>query len=180
MLAEQVIYDSSGNRQLFDTGATLDFKFVPGFRYDYGNVGRATYWKFRHAAAFQLWSIDSQFRALQLVRTGPKLDYCLRDLVRMDRWAGSPQRLVYPACRQNPRLQHDRLGTSTGWADVYPYGYPQQWIDVTGLSGRFAFVQIADPQNHIWESNEQDNVSEIYISLPSARVIAYRTRAASP
>ena len=32
------------------------------------------------------------------------------------------------------------LGTSVGWADVYPSTYPDNWIDVTGLRGCFAVV----------------------------------------
>lgn len=180
MKAQQVIYDTANDPHLFDTHATLDYKAVPGFRYGCCDVGFESYWKFRYAAVFQLWAVDAAFRPIRLVRTGPKLDYCLRDLVQVHRSAGSPPQRVYGACRQSRRLQRDTLGTSRGWADVYPYGYPEQWIDVTGLRGRYAFVQIADPRNHIWESNESDNVSEVYVSLPSARVLGSRTRAAGP
>ena len=51
---------------------------------------------------------------------------------------------MYGACNEDPQLRRDVFGTSVGWSDVYPYSYPEQWIDVTGLRGRFAFVQIAD------------------------------------
>jgi len=58
--------------------------------------------------------------------------------------------------------------------------YPEQWIDVTGLRGRFAYVQIADPDNLLMESNHQNNVSETYVALPSGRVLGYRVGVAAP
>ena len=71
-------------------------------------------------------------------------------------------------------MRHDVLGTSVGWSDVYPYSYPEQWIDVTGLRGRFAYVQIADPDHLLLESSNRDNVSETYVALPSGRVLGTR------
>ena len=58
------------------------------------------------------------------------------------------------------------LGTSVGWADVYPPTYPEQWIDVTGLRGCFAYVHIADPNNRIYESNEDNNEAQVIVRLP--------------
>ena len=180
MTAEQAILDIHNRWHLFQTGARLDFKFVPGARYGDGSVGDFAYWKFRHAAAFQLWSIDSHRRVIRRVRTGPKLDYCLRDLIRTHPSRHSPHRAVYPACSQTAGLRRDRLGTSAGWSDEYPSGYPDQWIDVTHLRGTFAFVEIADPLDLIHESNELDNVSEVYVSLPSGRVRGSRVGVNAP
>ena len=59
------------------------------------------------------------------------------------------------------------LGTSVGWTDSYPYEYPQQWIDVTGLRGKFAYVQVADPDHLLIESNHRNDISETYVELPS-------------
>jgi hypothetical protein len=176
----QAIYDRRGRAHLFRTSARLDFKYVPGERYGYGNVGAVSYWKFRHAAAFELWSIDAHDRALRLVRRGPKLDYCLRDLVRTRPSLRSPARAVYPGCRESRRIRNDVLGTSVGWSDVYPYEYPQQWIDVTGLRGRFAYVQRADPDGLLVESSHANDVSEVYISLPSGRVLGRRVGVSRP
>ena len=64
------------------------------------------------------------------------------------------------------------LGTSVGWSDVYPSHYYEQYIDVTGLQGRFGFFQVADPKNGIWESNENDNAGETVVKLPSGRVLS--------
>jgi hypothetical protein len=74
----------------------------------------------------------------------------------------------------------DRFGTSVGWSDVYPYSYPEQWIDVTGLRGRFAFVQIVNPDGLWHESRTDDNASETIVALPSGRVLARRVGVAAP
>ena len=55
-----------------------------------------SYWKFKDAARFELWAIDRSGRRTTLVRTGPKLDYCLRDL---DRVRGGPDRPAHALLR---------------------------------------------------------------------------------
>jgi len=180
MVVYQAIYDRNGRRHLFRTAAGLVFKYVPGERYGYSSVGDASYWKFKHAAAFELWSIDDQYRAVELVRVGPKVDYCLRDLFRTRPSSDSPSAPVYPACSQDPGISRDILGTSVGWSDAYPYEYPQQWIDVTGLRGRFAYVQIADPDHLLMQSSHSNDVSETYVALPSGRVLGHRVGVAEP
>ena len=176
----QAIYDRRGRAHLFRTSADLVFKYIPGERYGYGNVGSASYWKLKHPVSFQLWSINAHFKALVLIRSGPKVDYCLRDLFRTAPSGASPAAPVYPACSQNPSLSSDTLGTSVGWSDVYPAEYPEQWIDVTGLRGRFAFVQRADPDNLFFESNDRNDVSETYVQLPSGRVLGHRVAVSRP
>jgi hypothetical protein len=176
----QVIYDNRGRPHLFRSGAQLVYKYISGERYGYGYVGGASYWKLRHLAAFQLWSINRHFRALRLVRRGPKVDYCLRDLFRTSPSAGSPLEPVYPGCSEDAGLQQDRFGTSVGWSDVYPYSYPEQWIDVTGLHGRFAYVLEADPDRHFIEMSRRNNLSETYIELPSGRILGHRVGVSRP
>jgi hypothetical protein len=176
----QVIYDRRGRPHLYASGAQLVFKHISGERYGYGYVGDASYWKLRHLAAFQLWSINRDFRALRLVRTGPKVDYCLRDLFRTNPTGDSPLEPVYPGCKEDPDLQQDTFGTSVGWSDVYPDSYPEQWIDVTGLHGRFAYVQRADPDQHFIEISRRNNLSETYIELPSGRILGHRVGVSRP
>jgi hypothetical protein len=176
----QAIYDRRGRAHLFRTGARLTFKYIPGRRYGYGDVGAASYWKLRHAAAFELWSLNGHGRATRLVRRGPKVDYCLRDLARTRPSRRSPSAAVYPACSQDPGMRRDVLGTSVGWSDIYPFSYPEQWIDVTGLRGRFAYVQIADPDGLLFEADSRNDVSETYIELPSGRVLGSRVGVRRP
>jgi hypothetical protein len=180
MAVYQAIYDRRGRAHLFHTRARLVFKYVPGQRYEHATIEAFSYWKLAHAAAFQLWSIDGQRHAVALVRSGPKVDYCLRDLIRTRPSPRSPAAPVYPACSQDPRMRRDVLGTSVGWSDVYPYEYPEQWIDVTGLRGRFAYVQMADPDNLLIEQNHENDTSETYVQLPSGRVLGQRVGVAAP
>ena len=98
----QAIYDRSGHRHLFRLAATLVFKYVPGERYGHESVGNFSYWKFEHAAAFQLWSINAERRAVGLARVGPKVAYCLRDLVRSRPSASSPRLRRIPRAARTP------------------------------------------------------------------------------
>ncbi|HEX6745146.1 MAG TPA: hypothetical protein VF087_13060 [Solirubrobacteraceae bacterium] len=160
MRARQVVSDPAGRRYRIVTGAELYFKSVP--------TRGGSYWKFKDAARFELWAIDPTGRRTTLVRTGPKHDYCLRDL---DRVRGGPtvrRKRFFGACNQRASTRQITLGTSVGWADVYPASYPDNWIDVTGLSGCFAVVHRADPGDGIFESDENNNASSKVVRLPYA------------
>ena len=78
----------------------------------------------------------------------------------------SPRSRVYPGCNQDPGRQRVRLGTSVGWSDIYPSEYDRQWVNVSGLRGCYAFVMRVDPQNLLFESNENNNRSTRIIRLP--------------
>ena len=157
MLARQHIYRQDGSRKIVRTGARLEFKHIPG---------QGPYWKWAHAARFELWSLGPDGSRKRLVRTGPKVAYCLRDLKRTAPGPRSPRFRVFPGCSQDPRKRKVTLGTSVGWSDVYPASYYEQWIDVTGLRGCFAYVHRADPKNVIWESNEGNNDAQRIVRLP--------------
>jgi hypothetical protein len=161
MHARQVITDAAGGRRRFESGAEVYYTSVP--------TRGGNYWKFDQAARFELWSEFPDGRRASLVRTGPKLRYCLRDLARIRApGPGSPvpARRVYPACNQSSRKTEVTLGTSVGWADVYPASYPGNIIDVTGLRGCFVVIHRADPANHIFEIDESNNVSAKVVRLP--------------
>jgi hypothetical protein len=160
MRARQRIYRRAGGRIGVATGARLEFKFA--------HLGRR-WWKFSHAARFELWRLDADGHRKRRVRVGPKVAYCLRDLQRTrPRLRRSPRRQVYPACSTSPLKRLVTLGTSVGWSDIYPPTYPEQWINVTGLRGCFAYVHIADPLNGIYESNEDNNEAQVIVRLPWA------------
>jgi hypothetical protein len=159
MIAEQVVTDAAGGRHRFPTGAEVLYTSVP--------TRGGDYWKFDQAARFELWSQLPDGRPAALVRVGPKLRYCLRDLRRLrGDLPGTPGRRVFGACNQTASKQAVTLGTSVGWADVYPASYPGNVIDVTGLRGCFVVRHVADPLNHVLESNEADNVSVRVVRLP--------------
>jgi Lysyl oxidase len=159
MEVRQRIYRRGAGHVDLPTQATLHFT-------DVGAYFGGSYWKVHQLARFELWTVDGQGHNLHRVRTGPKLNYCLRDLERTRPGKRSPGVRHYPGCNQNPYENRVTLGTSVGWSDIYPADYDKQWIPVGGLRGCFAFVMRVDPQNLLYESNENDNSSRRLVHLP--------------
>jgi hypothetical protein len=157
MTATQRIYKRDGGWITVKTGARLGFKSIPG---------QYRYWKLLNAARFELWSVDEKGNDVERVRTGPKLYYCLRDLKRTRNLPRSPRRYHYPACSQNPNARKLTLGTSVGWSDIYPATYHEQWIDVTGLHGRFRYVMIADPTDVVYTTDRKPARSSKIVKIP--------------
>lgn len=154
------IVDRSGGRSPIpvQTGAKLTWKYV--------DATRGNFWKFKNAARFELWRLNARGQRTRLLRFGPKLDYCLRDLFRFGRGPRVRQGPFFGACSQDLGATVDTLGISVGWADGYPYTYPQNWIDVSGLRGCHLIIHRADPLNHVLETNESDNTNFMVVRLP--------------
>jgi hypothetical protein len=159
METRQRIYRKGGGHIDLPSRMRLHFTDV-----GYGFGGR--FWKIHRLAVFQLWSVDRHHRPKRLVRTGPKTNYCLRDLDRTRPGRRSPRHRHYPGCNQDPHRRGVTLGTSVGWSDVYPSDYDRQWINVAGLRGCFAYVMKVDPHNLLRESDERDNHSRRLVHLP--------------
>jgi hypothetical protein len=161
MRVNQVIYRAGGGRLTAHTHASLRFTNV-------GATYGGSYWKVHGLARFELRRIRPDGGLGRVVRVGPKLNYCLRDLERTRPMPRSPASRQYPGCNQNPYRGHVTLGTSVGWSDIYPADYDRQWINVAGLRGCFAFTMTVDPQHLLFESNEADNTSLRRVRLPFA------------
>lgn len=159
MTTEQRIYKVGGGHLDLPSEATLRFTDVG---YQFGG----SYWKVHQLARFDLRRATPEGEVGGVVRSSPKLNYCMRDLERTQPSAASPPSPHYPACNQNPYRNRVTLGTSVGWSDIYPAPYHQQWINVAGLRGCFAFEMIVDPLGMLFESNEEDNASQRLVRLP--------------
>ena len=159
MRVHQRIYRKGGGHIDVPTDASLHFT-------DVGAYFGGSYWKVHQLAHFELWSVDGHHRLLRRVRSGPKLNYGLRDLERTRPGRRSPSYAHYPGCNQNRYQDSIALGTSVGWSDIYPADYDKQWIGVGGLHGCFAFVMTVDPNGLLYESNENDNSSRRLVRLP--------------
>jgi hypothetical protein len=155
--AYQVIRNRSGAPVSFPEAGYVYFKAIPG---------QGHYWKYWRAARFELWTLHADGTRAKLLRTGPKLSYCFRDLQRVRTFARSPKRRVFGGCSQDFGRKELRLGVSPGWADTYPSSYHENWISITRLKGCFAFVHRADPLDDIVEEREDDNIGERTIRLP--------------
>ena len=159
MKTTQRIYRKGGGFITLRSEARLHFTYV-------GTYFGGSYWKVHELANFELRRVGPDGSVGDVVRTSPKLNYCLRDLTHTRPGRHSPGHWIYPGCNQNPFQDRVRLGTSVGWSDIYPATYHQQWIDVTGLRGCFAYRMIVDPKEHLFESNEDDNMSQRLVHLP--------------
>jgi hypothetical protein len=159
MRTVQRIYRADGGHLDLRSGATLRFTGVGSY---YGGF----YWKVHQLARFELRRATPDGKLGAVARSGPKLNYCLRDLELTRPGRRSPGRRHYPGCNQNPYRDGVTLGTSVGWSDIYPADYDKQWIDVTGLRGCFAFTMTVDPEQLLVESNENDNTSQRLVRLP--------------
>jgi hypothetical protein len=159
MSTNQRIYRAGGGHLTVPSGAKLNFTYV-------GTYFGGSYWKVHQLARFELHRVRADGSLGALVRTSPKLNYCLRDLERTRAGRRSPPRRHYPGCSQNRLRDGVTVGTSVGWSDIYPAAYSKQWIDVGGLRGCFAYQMIVDPKELLFESNEADNTSQVEVRLP--------------
>jgi Lysyl oxidase len=159
MRVNERIHRKGGGRLVLRTDATLHFT-------DVGAYFGGSYWKVHQLARFELRRVGPQGRTGPVIRTGPKLNYCLRDLERTRPGRRSPQIRHYPGCDQDPYTKAVTLGTSVGWSDIYPADYDKQWIDVSGLRGCFLFTMTVDPKQLLFESNERDNSAHRRVRLP--------------
>jgi hypothetical protein len=160
MKVDQRIYRKDGGHLDLQTDASLHFT-------DVGSYWGGAYWKVHQLARFELRRATPDGAGYgPVVRTSPKLNYCLRDLERTRPGARSPATRHYPGCNQNPYRNRVTLGTSVGWSDIYPAEYDKQWIDVGGLRGCFAFTMTVDPKRLLFESDESDNTSRRLVRLP--------------
>lgn len=96
-----------------------------------------------------------------VVATGQKTSFCILDLTVHN--SGNPDYRspgYYSGC--GTAVQ----GLTPGWADIYSQGLTDQWIDVTGVAdGQYWLEAEVDPDNHILESNETNNIDRILINL---------------
>ena len=141
---------------------------------DHGEEGRPApvqarppglhWWKWYNAARFELWRVDgrgqphaARARRAQggLLPARPPAHAPGRAVVAHERGL--------PGLRHLPAPQRVTLGTSPGWSDIYPPSYPEQYIDVSGLRGCFAYVHIVDPNNVIYETNEDNNEAQVIV-----------------
>jgi hypothetical protein len=159
MRVNQRIYKAGGGHITVPSGVKLRFTNV-------GSYWGGAYWKVHQLAHFDLLRVRSDGSLGPVVRTSPKLNYCLRDLERTRPGRRSPANRHYPGCRQDPYIDHDVLGTSVGWSDIYPAAYSKQWINVAGLRGCFAYRMTVDPKEVLFESDEDDNTSQVLVHLP--------------
>ena len=95
MRVTERIHRKGGGRLVLRTDATLHFT-------DVGSYFGGSYWKVHQLARFELRRVGPQGNAGPVIRTSPKLNYCLRDLERTRPGKRSPHASTTPAATRTP------------------------------------------------------------------------------
>lgn len=134
-------------------------------------------------ALSRLWKVDAEGRRASHpakarrhrvgmsagpVRSGRKVSFCIVD-IEIDAWAekgDAPRTYNAPACLEPTPEGHLRQGLSAGWADVYDWFLPDQYIEATGLAnGTYLLETVVDPDDTILEADESNNCGGVFVRL---------------
>jgi hypothetical protein len=112
-------------------------------------------------SAYRLREITPNNGVGKVLKGGSKLSFCLTDSdeynLDLPNASASGEYFACDAKKQ---------GISVGWADVYSSTLADQWIDITNVKpGKYWLEVVADPHNHIVESNEKNNSARILVNL---------------
>ena len=157
----QRVYNSDGT--FADRpGGTVNYHAVHG-HYHYSSFANAMLWR-------------SNRRGTKLgdepVAASHKVSFCMAD-IRIDKWAekgDGPRKYYAPDClfpfASDGVTDEFRQGVNYGWADVYDWYIPDQYIEVSGISsGYYRLEFCADPLNEIEEADETNNCIVNHIRL---------------
>ncbi|QNP41948.1 lysyl oxidase family protein [Lysobacter solisilvae (ex Woo and Kim 2022)] len=141
----QVVYQSSGAPVLYFAGA---FEYHPAHDHMH----------FNDYALYTLQPVNAPGGSL---RTGAKTTFCVMDTTAINlSLPGAPSRAFYSQCGR------DLQGMSVGWADTYGPQLAGQEIDFSGNADGIYQLKIeVDPKKVLVESNENDNVSCVLLSI---------------
>lgn len=173
----QRIYRSTGG---FDERVGGELEFHPVHQhYHYTGFGLSRLWA-SNAAGERVGASPVRARKLkagsapepQPAATGRKVSFCLAD-TEIDFWlkkGDGPRTYNAPDCLFPASSDADNdyfvQGVSNGWADVYDWYLPDQYIEVTGVAdGYYILETIADPDNTLLETDETNNCGSILIRL---------------
>jgi hypothetical protein len=108
----------------------------------------------------------------QVARDGRKVSFCLADIT-IDFWGqkGDGARTfnapdcLFPAASDGTS-DFFVQGITNGWADVYDWYLPDQYIDVNGLAeGLYLLESVADPDGLMVEANDANNCGSVLLRL---------------
>ncbi|HVE62388.1 MAG TPA: lysyl oxidase family protein [Mycobacteriales bacterium] len=129
---------------------------------------------YKNFAQSLLWAADARGAKLgrSPVVTGNKNGFCMIDVenVAWGRKGDSARTYYFPRCNAPTQVSGQETymvnGISVGWADIYNWFLPDQYLDVEGLrDGYYVLETVTDPANTIVESNETDNVMSVLIRI---------------
>jgi Lysyl oxidase len=156
----QNIYDApTGGNLVAHIQVNADFIYHPTHHH----------FHFSGFASYELLKRDSKGAYRPTSNKGNKTSFCIIDSIPVS-YLGSTYNGFhgsYDYCDEH--LQ----GLSAGWADIYTSVLPDQWIDLgtTRLeNGQYAILSVADPMNHLRETNEQNNAAEAFFTMTNGHI----------
>lgn len=172
-LASQRIYWSDGAAHYQDrTAGNVEFHGTHG-HYHFESFGISS-----------LWAVDAEGNPVGTapvrqrrshatqVRAGRKVSFCMADIY-IDAWAAKgdgPRKhnapdCLFPASVADGFDQYVQ-GITNGWADVYDWYLPDQYMEVSGVpDGVYLLQTVVDPDGALVEANESNNCGGVYIRL---------------
>ena len=124
------------------------------------------HWHVQRVAGYELYADTGAGPAL---RRGAKVGFCFFD-TRIYRASlarsPAPRRYLERGCGTK-KTHSIKIGLSVGWADVYPWNFAWQWVNVTGLpAGTYLLKLSADPDADFLETREANNCNWTRIRIP--------------
>ena len=164
--AYQTFYRPDGSRESVVT-PDVEFYFA-GDGHDH--------WHFTDFDDYWIEDLDGQ-----VIRTAEKHGYCLLDNTTywgMQDDPATPKEEVYEeatTCGEGfPAAIAIIQGLSVGWGDTYPATLPDQAIDITDVpDGRYRVAIHADALGAIVESNEDNNIASMEITIQGDEVTTH-------
>jgi hypothetical protein len=129
-------------------------------------------------AHYQLYSVNFTRRQVTpLLHEGVKSGFCLEDtfIVWWERRGNGPMSVTFPDCDLPAYYDGEHLwgemGITLGWADVYTWDLPDQYVPIDGLpDGMYVFETRADSSELLMETNENDNAAWSLIRISGTTV----------
>ena len=116
---------------------------------------------FEEWAQYRLRSIVGEDGVGEVIAEGAKTSFCILDLGVYDR--SLPHYRpggFFRSCSSTTQ------GLSVGWIDVYSKSLPGQNIDITDVpDGHYWLESEVDPNNNVLESNEDNNIERIRVTI---------------
>jgi hypothetical protein len=171
---EQVIDMSRGSPRYRDAGT-----------YEWHETHRHAHYE--GFAGYRLLAVDSEGDVTNAVGEGMKAGFCLQDteLTWWHRRGNAPTTFTFPGCtaphEQDSRGTWGVMGISRGWADVYTWDLPDQYVPLDGVpDGTYVLESAADAGGRVRETNEADNTAWALIRIAESDVELLESASGTP
>ena len=152
MTVRQRIRQSDGTWRSIPTEARMQYAVGDGHKH----------WHAVGLERYRLWPLGvSDPTPLRTAKYG----FCFFDTTR---WSASARPLPTYAISGcgTPASLTAKVGLSAGWADIYPWNFSGQYIDVTGVPwGRYLLCVTADPKKRFLQSDTTNDEAWVRLKI---------------